>query len=70
MWYARMTFRVSDAIRTNDSNLLVKLLHTKKRTMSARDYDILRNICINQKKHHFVPILDNLQEKLAILTVM
>lgn len=65
-----MRFRVSDAIRINDSDLLIKLLRENKRTMSTRDYDVLRSICINQKKLHFVSILDNLQETLDILTVM
>lgn len=58
--------KTSDALRFNDVDLLVKLCYSNKRTMSARDYDVLRNICINNKKERFLPILDNVQEALSI----
>lgn len=56
--------KTSDALRFNDIDLLVKLCYSNERTMSARDYDVLRSICINNKKNHFLPILDNLQDVL------
>lgn len=58
--------KTSDALRFNDVDLLVKLCYSNKRTMSVRDYDVLRSICTNSKKERFLPILDNVQEALNI----
>lgn len=59
--------KVSSAIHINDVDLMIRLLVANRRTMSARDYDILRSICVNTKKHHLIPILDQLQGELEII---
>ena len=62
--------RVCDALRFNDIDLLVKLCVEKRRTMSVRDYDVLRAICFNTSKHDVTPILDSIQDHLQIKKVL
>ena len=58
--------KTSDALRFNDVDMLKKICYSNERTMSARDYDVLRNTCINLKKNNFLPILDKIQDILKI----